>query len=304
MEPPAATPPAAPPSKAKVFAARLTSTLILWGIIYAAFQWQSALIMAALIGAFGIGSAVEFFGLFRQDREAAAYRHLGLLLCTAYWTAHLMHLVRGASAGIGVWLDVTLLIASLIGGFVLACRRALDGAHTLNRIFMLVFGSLYTAVLFGFLLRLLYWTDDSGLREPRNGMFLLLFVIAVTKMCDTGAYVFGSLFGRRKMIPHISPAKSWEGLIGAFITGIGIACLICWLAPAHLAPLTWGRVLIIAPLLCLAGVIGDLAESVLKRCTHIKDSGHTLPGIGGILDLTDSLLFTVPVFYGYLRLVS
>jgi phosphatidate cytidylyltransferase len=62
--------------------------------------------------------------------------------------------------------------------------------------------------------------------------------------------------------------------------------------------------MIVAPLLCVAGITGDLAESVIKRCTAIKDSGHALPGIGGILDLTDSLLFTAPVFYFYLLAIQ
>ena len=76
------------------------------------------------------------------------------------------------------------------------------------------------------------------------------------------------------------------------------------LVPDKLAPLTWTHGLILVPILCLVGITGDLAESVLKRCTHIKDSGHALPGIGGILDLTDSLLFTAPVFYLYLVAIS
>jgi phosphatidate cytidylyltransferase len=105
------------------------------------------------------------------------------------------------------------------------------------------------------------------------------------------------------MIPHISPAKSWEGFVGAFLGSFGAAALLMSFMPDKLAPLNWLHAMVLAPVLCATAVTGDLAESVLKRCVAIKDSGHKLPGIGGILDLTDSLLFTAPVFYFYLSAV-
>jgi phosphatidate cytidylyltransferase len=106
------------------------------------------------------------------------------------------------------------------------------------------------------------------------------------------------------MIPHISPAKSWEGLGGAFVGSFLAAIILLILIPEKIAPITWLHGLILAPVLCATAVTGDLAESVIKRCVAIKDSGHTLPGIGGVLDLTDSLLFTAPVFYFYLSAIA
>ena len=305
MEPASATPPAPAPSKARVFRARLASTLILWAIVSAAIWKNIPALMAVLIALFGIGSAVEFFGLFRADDAKRPYRRLGIALCVVYWTAQIVPILLGHPGARPFWLDVAVLVAALQGGFVVACRRPLDGGRTLHDIFSVVFGVLYTGVLFAFMLRLLYWKGAaSAAPDTATGMYLTLFAIVVTKFTDTGAYCTGVLFGKHKMIPHISPAKSWEGLVGAFITGIAMAALLLWLVPGKLGPLDMRHGLIIAPVLCLIGVIGDLAESVLKRCTHIKDSGHTLPGIGGILDLTDSLLFTVPVFYFYLRLIA
>jgi phosphatidate cytidylyltransferase len=106
------------------------------------------------------------------------------------------------------------------------------------------------------------------------------------------------------MIPRISPAKTWEGLGGAFV-GCYVAIVGMMLAvPDSLAPLSWSTALILAPILCVVAVIGDLAESILKRSHDIKDSGHKLPGIGGMLDLTDSLLFTAPVCYLYLKVIA
>ena len=137
-----------------------------------------------------------------------------------------------------------------------------------------------------------------------SGATLMLMAIMVTKFSDMGAYAFGSIFGKHKMIPHISPAKSWEGLGGAFIGSYVAMTILMYFAGPALKPLTWGHAMILAPILCLLSVVGDLAESVLKRCHHIKDTGHKLPGIGGILDLTDSLLFTGPVAYFYLRALA
>ena len=87
------------------------------------------------------------------------------------------------------------------------------------------------------------------------------------------------------------------------VSGLRWLCMML-LVPEKLVPLNWTHAMILAPLLCISGVVGDLAESVLKRCHCIKDSGHRLPGIGGILDLTDSVLFTAPVAYLYLKAIS
>jgi phosphatidate cytidylyltransferase len=156
-------------------------------------------------------------------------------------------------------------------------------------------------VCFGFLLRI---ADFGAASHEFERVFLLLFCVMVTKFSDMGAYAVGSLFGKHKMIPHISPAKSWEGFVGAFLAGLGAAAgMLAWV-PEKLAPLTWQSGLLIVPVLVITAVSGDLAESVMKRCVAIKDSGHTLPGIGGVLDLTDSLLFTAPVFYAYLCFIK
>ena len=152
--------------------------------------------------------------------------------------------------------------------------------------------------MFGFMMRIFFFNEASSSR------ILALTIIMVTKFSDAGAYGLGSMIGKHKMIPHISPAKSWEGFAGAMITSVLAMVTMMLLAPEKLAPLTWAHAMILAPLLCITGVVGDLAESILKRCHSIKDSGHRLPGIGGILDLTDSVLFTAPVAYLYLKAIS
>jgi phosphatidate cytidylyltransferase len=135
------------------------------------------------------------------------------------------------------------------------------------------------------------------------GQFYCLYLIAVTKFSDMGAYLTGSLIGRHPLIPHISPKKTWEGFFGAMGFSLLASLALFKLMPGHLAVLNWTHATILGLLLGFAAVIGDLAESIIKRSTGVKDSGRLLPGIGGALDLVDSLLFTAPLLFFYLRLV-
>jgi phosphatidate cytidylyltransferase len=105
------------------------------------------------------------------------------------------------------------------------------------------------------------------------------------------------------MIPHISPKKTWEGFAGALAFSLLASLGLFYFMPDRLLALTWTHATILGLLLGFAAVIGDLAESIIKRSTGVKDSGNMLPGIGGALDLIDSLLFTAPLLFFYLRLV-
>lgn len=286
--------PVPPPTKRHVFVTRLFSSVLLWALILSAFVWRSEVLFALLPAAFGLATCVEFYRLVLAGDAAKYYRRLGYVVATVYVVGGIWYVLRQRAA-LPVSYDVAALVLVLQGAFALAFRQPLEGQQTLWRIFATVFGVVYSVVCFGFIIRFIHFGE-----EPLQGRYLMLYLIIVTKFTDMGAYVIGSLFGKHKMIPHISPAKSWEGFAGAFLGGFLAAAMMLWLVPVELAPLTWVTGLACVPLLTLIAVSGDLAESVIKRCTAIKDSGHTLPGIGGILDLTDSLLFTAPVFFGYL----
>ena len=298
----AAASPTTAPSKRRVFASRLFSTLSLWTLLAVAFvQWQNTWLIIAITGFFGVAGAVEYFRLLRNDPHARSFNALGFVICITYWAVVLWYTMTHHKAP-PMEFDLAALTASVHGSFILCYRHQLEGAATLQRIFNTVFGTVYTVIFFGFMIRLMYFhPDGKGITD----ILLVLYLIAVTKFSDMGAYVVGVLFGKHKMIPHISPAKSWEGFVGAFIGSFTAAAVVLWAAPPEkLAPLDWMHGMILAPVLCATAITGDLAESVLKRCVAIKDSGHALPGIGGILDLTDSLLFTAPVFYFYLSAIA
>jgi phosphatidate cytidylyltransferase len=135
------------------------------------------------------------------------------------------------------------------------------------------------------------------------GVAALVSLIIVVKMGDTGAYLVGRLVGRHKMTPVISPGKTWEGAVGAIV----FACLGAWLSWQFLLPYMYAGA---APglgwswipygiLVGIAGIFGDLAESLLKRDAGRKDSSTWMPGFGGVLDVLDSLLFAAPVGWAF-----
>jgi len=165
-----------------------------------------------------------------------------------------------------------------------------------------LFGLLYVLWLFNFTTKILYLTPRAA-SGIVSGQFYVLYLIAVTKFSDMGAYLTGSAIGRHLMSPHISAKKTWEGFFGALALALLCSLALFKLMPGHLSMLTWTHATILGLLLGFAAVIGDLAESIIKRSTGVKDSGNFLPGIGGALDLVDSLLFTAPLMFFYLRLV-
>ena len=294
------TPAASPPSKRRVFVSRLTSTLVLWAVMAVAIQRQSQSLFVSVACFFGVAGAAEFFRLLLKEQQHRSFPAFGLILCLSYWAAVLWHVLTRHTEP-PMWFDLAALTLAVQGSFLLCYRHELEGTITLQRIFSTVFGVVYTVIFFGFLVRLMYFRAAG---QEMTGVFLILYLVMVTKFSDMGAYVVGSLIGKHKMIPHISPAKSWEGLGGAVLgSTLATIAMLAWV-PEKLHPLTWIHGFILIPILVFVAVTGDLAESVIKRCIAIKDTGHKFPGIGGILDLTDSLLFTAPIFYFYLSAIA
>jgi phosphatidate cytidylyltransferase len=166
-------------------------------------------------------------------------------------------------------------------------------------------GFWYVAVLLGFMVRIAFeWKTVPGETNYTGRLGLLLF-IAIVKAGDIGAYFIGMRFGRRRLIPEISPKKSVEGFWGGYLFGLGASLLIWLLARAFdggmLGEMRYPLVhaIILPFILVTAGVLGDLSESLIKRSVDVKDSSGRFPGMGGILDILDSLLFAAPVAYVY-----
>jgi phosphatidate cytidylyltransferase len=163
---------------------------------------------------------------------------------------------------------------------------------------------MYVPWLFSFVAKIVYL--PPRLEGHVTGQWYVLYLCVVTKFSDMGAYVTGSLIGRTPLIPHISPNKTGEGFFGALAFSTGGSFVLRALLPSKLnglGALSNLDLLVLGVGLGFAAVIGDLAESIVKRSAGAKDSGRLLPGIGGTLDLIDSILFTAPLLFFYLRFV-
>ncbi len=297
---PVAIPPASSPSKGRVFGRRLLSTLGLWALVAAAIVMGRGALFFVLLGLLGLVGVWEYVTM---DRTLPRPWRLGLLGVTAAWFAVTFTICELTGQPWSPVVDLAFLAFVTLASFVPVLFRPLEGRATLWAIVYTIAGFLYVPWLSSFMTRVLYLPGreaDGWLR----GLPYLVFLIAATKFTDSGAYLMGSLIGKNKMIPHISPAKTWEGMIGAALGALaaGLAVYFGWQSRMPLlTPLSAAVMCLVLAAVC---VVGDLAESVIKRCLEAKDSGNFLPGIGGSLDLIDSLIFTAPVFYFYLWYVS
>lgn len=190
---------------------------------------------------------------------------------------------RGPSAIVPALLFLAFIF--FVNSFFAGEREMKDAAFDVS---FKTFGIVYIAVPFSFFALI------SGLKD---GPWWIIFLFAVIWSNDTFAYVTGRKFGKRKLCPSISPGKSVEGAVGGLIGGFVAALLVNRFAALGMGFLS---VLVLSFVLGVVGIAGDLAESVLKRGAGVKDSGSIVPGHGGVLDRTDSLLFTIPVLYYFL----
>lgn len=193
-----------------------------------------------------------------------------------------------------LWASLVWWVAALI----LVLRYPGSAAFWRNsRILRLLFGLLTIVPFFWGMLLLRNYHYDT---DHFAGAWWLLYVMFLVWGADSGAYMFGKLFGKHKLAPKVSPGKTWEGFIGGLLTSAVLSWLFSTFAPLDV-PL--GTLLLCSIVAALASVLGDLTESMFKREAGIKDSGNLIPGHGGILDRIDSLTAAVPVFACLLLLV-
>lgn len=273
---------------------RILSTIGLWTVV-GAILWIFSRYDLAQVGGFltllalALGAQYELYRIL--ERTGAAPRVVTGLACgVALLLAQFLGLVK-LSAG------QSPLLAALALGWVVALLSLLrNPGQTKAWVvrFPTLFGFLYVPFLLAFLAAFVGWKTGEG----NTGLWLAVWVIAVTKFTDVGGLLIGVPFGRHKIAPNVSPAKSWEGCVGGVVLSCAVGALGAWAltqwADIEFAP---GKGALVALPLALLSIPSDLVESHLKRRAGVKDSGRTIPGIGGALDLVDSLLLVAPVAY-------
>ena len=265
-----------------------------------------------------IAAGVVFLPIFVVLTRAGGYAFLGfvdLFICLGLFEFYRMMSVKGMHPyrGIGIVSGLALstymyfrsgLYANFLFTFVMIAMMGIeltrrDNQRAVYHVSTTVFGLVYVAYLGSHLvlLRELPWQINHPYEMGARFIFL---AFAVTWASDTGAYLVGKTLGRRPLLPRVSRGKTWEGAMGGVAFG-AIAGGVCATTFADFLHPAWGIALGAA--CAMIGLLGDLFESMLKRDAEIKDTSRIIPGHGGVLDRFDSLLFTVPLIYYFLKFV-
>jgi len=259
---------------------RLISTFVLVVITALGLSFNLAFIFIILSITFL--ALYEYFALV-EKKGVYPYKYFGSLIgliipLTIFFK---FELTKG-------W-ELLFVVLGLFSLFILQIVNK-KNSEALFSISVTVFGIVYISWLFSFLVRL---------KLMSHGVILVGALIFITKGSDIGAYLVGSQWGRHLLISRISPKKTIEGLIGAIVFGIFAAFLSRGFL-LEVYNFTNIHIVLLGAGLAVIGQLGDLSESLIKRDCQAKDSNRIFPGIGGIMDVIDSILFTAPVFYFYI----
>ena len=259
---------------------RIFSSLILVIVTVLSLEigWLLALTATSLI----IAALVEFFDMV-EKKGIYVYKYFGIAVgaiipLSIYFK---FELTKG-------W-ELLFIVVLLVTMFLLQFRRR-DNTGAVAGISTTLFGILYISWFFSFIVKIRYLQYGSS---------ILACLILITKSGDIGAYLVGTKWGRHALIPRISPKKSIEGTLGGFIFSIlaGLASKI------FLPHFSYWHLVFLGCFLGIIGQFGDLSESLIKRDCQVKDAGNIFPGLGGALDIIDSLLFTAPALYFYMSII-
>ncbi|MDD5097721.1 MAG: phosphatidate cytidylyltransferase [Candidatus Omnitrophica bacterium] len=248
---------------------------IICGVIF------SKLLCGLAIVLFVIGGLYEYFVML-EKKGINIYKYFGIGMGTIIPLSIMFKFEPTKS-----W-ELLFIVLALLFLILMQFQRR-NSSGVIVDISTTLFGILYVSWFFSFLIKIRYLD---------NGLGFLAALLIITKLGDIGAYLIGSNFGKHLLIPRISPNKTIEGSLGGLAFSI-IGALVCSL----FLDFNYLQLVLIGLGLGILGQLGDLSESLLKRDCQVKDSGSLFPGMGGVLDEIDSLLFAAPVFYFYLSAV-
>lgn len=254
-----------------------------------------------LLVALSCVAQIEFYRIVNKG-GIPVFRILGLVSGSAMISATFCSIAvdSGNVAGAYYW-EQFILLSALIAVFVRQFPQK-ENDKPLATMGCTLLGIWYVPFLLNFITRLAFaWGGSDGYHVPRTGRLLVLYLVIVVKSTDIGAYSVGKLLGRHKLFPRISPGKTWEGFVGGLLTAVGVSVIFYAVTRGRLGEvtLTATHAVILGLVLGVAAVAGDLFESLVKRAAGAKDSSSAIPGMGGILDVLDSLLFGAPILFVY-----
>ncbi len=262
----------------------ISSSILIAFVIFTIFvfpNWFFCFVLTSIIAL----ALYEFYSLVER-KGIPIFKYVGILIGITFPIS----IYRSFEPTKG-W-ELVFIIAVVLLVFVLQFTRR-ESNQAIVGVSTTIFGILYISWAFSFLMKLKLISDAT----LPSGSLLIAFLLLVTKSGDIGAYFIGTYFGKHSLIPRISPKKSIEGAMGGFIFSLVFAISSKYYLP--MVPIT--HLVILGCLLGILAQVGDLSESLIKRDCQVKDSGNLIPGLGGILDLIDSILFTAPTLYFYVK---
>jgi phosphatidate cytidylyltransferase len=277
---------------------RTLSTIVLWLAVGGLLYFFGAPAGALLIVFLAATSQYELYGMLSRSGYQPLTKTgvvLGILfLAAAYLMPQFSATERFTQMGYdGLALALVVIAAGSL--FTKTPDRVATLVATLA-------GFLYIPYLLHFFVRILQLSP-----EPASGLILAFWVVVLVKFADIGAYLTGSMIGKNKLAPSLSPGKTWEGALGGLAISALLSAGYAWFF-GRMGHFPEGLTPVVAALIALpvaaVSIVSDLLESAFKRRAEVKDSGNTIPGIGGSFDLTDSLVLSAPVAYGFLLLFA
>lgn len=284
---------------------RLLSALTAIALMYYCLRWDvthsSGWAWAALMAC---GCAIGLREFYRLAVACGTFPFslFGRLVGPAWILALEWDLSGGSRAfGMPAPLSDCLALFMILGSMLLQLTRKSNRA-ALSSVAVTVFGFVYCCWLPGYFSHMRHMAlAPTG--WPMHGIEFVITCIFVSKVSDVGALMTGSRWGRRKLIPRLSPGKTWEGALGGLLFSVLLLHFMVWTSPGMaIAGLGTGWLLLLSVLMAAGGLAGDLVESCFKRNSRMKDAGGGIPGFGGMLDLTDSLMVAAPLMYAFLLL--
>lgn len=257
----------------------LAAVGILYGDSFLAPYYPILLLFTLLLGVLGTKELIGLMGVVGRPRFAVAALGVVVVLLSN-WVPVVVPSVHPWSAVAFAF------VVAVIGIFLVEMATFRQPGGVVVRLAQTVFIVAYLGLLAGCFVRIRFLPGDH------TALFLLL-TIFVTKCGDIGAYVAGMLFGKHKFTPLLSPKKTWEGFFGGQLASVLMAVGLSFAGPVF--PHGMMEAVGFGVVVGLAGVFGDLAESLIKRDVGIKDAAKSIPGMGGVLDVIDSILFAAPV---------